>query len=130
MKPHRPGFLIQSSLAVGMPASEFVTWFAQELDAAVTNAFMLQAFPGCELSERHGQRLWFKIPRAHLSLGEMFARIESAKAAINVSECVQGATQHTSFSCFRCCAFPSLFGSGCLTSPLVFAQVFSLANIP
>ena len=86
-----PGWLIYGSLFAGVPAKEFVEWFVEESMSAIIAAFMAQAFTGCQLSERHGNRMWFKIPKPEMALGDMFATLEAAKEELQINECVAGA---------------------------------------
>lgn len=87
LAPLRPGWLMAQPLNIGaLPAGEFAQWWAAETDAAVLAAFIAKTFPGSELSERHGNRLWFKVPQLGVRLGHMFSVIELNKAALHVEE--------------------------------------------
>jgi hypothetical protein len=64
---------------------DFVTWWAEEdLARNAALAMTVQAFPGAQLAERHGSQLRFKIPPQGVPIGELFSRVEAARAPLNI----------------------------------------------
>lgn len=75
------------STAVGhaIPVSDAAAWWAGEDSAAQLTAYVTrEAFPGAELTERHGSLFRFKVPDAGIPLGVLFARVEAARARVAI----------------------------------------------
>lgn len=76
-----------------IPLAELAAWWAGEDAAAALTAYITQqAFPGAELVERQGSQLRYRLPPLDLPLGEMFARVEAARAAHGISSYACGQT--------------------------------------
>ena len=71
-----------SAVDKAVPVSEAAAWWAAEDAAeAITAHFAKVAFPGAQLAERQGSQLRFRLPPLEgLPLGELFARVEAARA--------------------------------------------------
>lgn len=77
-----------------IPTAEFAAWWAGE-DAALRlrNFFVVEAFPGSELVERHGSHLRFQLPpQGDRALAGLFTAVEGARERLGVASYALGQT--------------------------------------
>lgn len=76
-----------------IPVADLAVWWAAEDAAAALTAHLTQqAFPGAELVERQGTQLRYRLPPLDAPLGQLFARVEAARAAHGISSYACGQT--------------------------------------
>ena len=68
-----------------IPLRDFAAWWAAEdRIKRFVEHITHTAFPGSEVLERHGNRLRFQIPPQTIPMGEIFGRVEQARATFNI----------------------------------------------
>lgn len=62
-----------------LPLRDLAQWWAEEDAVAAAVGYMLTAFPGAALVERHGSNLRFRLPPLPVPISNLFARVEEGR---------------------------------------------------
>jgi hypothetical protein len=69
---------------------DLAVWWAEEDQVATLAGYMLTAFPGAILVERHGSNVRFRLPPAPVPISTLFARVEGGRDSCGIASYTLG----------------------------------------